>query len=99
LAEELDAVLPPAPSPPTLELVLTPAGPRPGRPPGADWLLGLHAPAGATWGRFAHAVGEPLRAALARLAEAERATGGAARLDVAFAPAPELADLATHPPV
>lgn len=96
----LDAVLPPAAPPPTFELVLQPAREPRGAKPGTGWLLGLHAPAGASWGRYAVAVGDPLVDALAELAEAERAAHPEeARLDVAWAPAPSLADLATHPPV
>jgi class I lanthipeptide synthase len=99
-AAELDAWLPGAPPPPSFELVLGPAREPPGAPPGTGWLLGLHGPAGATWGRFAHALGRPLQAALRDLAAAERrAAPGVARVDVAFAPAPDLADLAAHPPV
>jgi thiopeptide-type bacteriocin biosynthesis protein len=100
--EELAAVTPPAATPPTCELVLMPAREPRGAPPGTGWLVGLHAPAGASWGRFAHLLPGLVAAggALAELADAERrARPGEASLDVAFAPAPELADLAAHPPV
>jgi thiopeptide-type bacteriocin biosynthesis protein len=87
-----------APAPPTAELFLAPTPPRPGARPGAGWLVGLHAPAGASLGRFAHALGAPLIAALEALAAAERrARPDEERLDVAFAPSPTLADLAAHP--
>lgn len=86
--------------PPTAELFLVP-GPRPaGAPPGTGWLLGLHAPAGASLGRFLHALGEPLVDACAEIADAERRLRpGEERVDVAFAPSAELADLCTHPPI
>jgi thiopeptide-type bacteriocin biosynthesis protein len=89
------------PTPPaTAELFITPCRPTPGERAGTGWLLGLHAPAGASWGRFAHALGQPLQHALHELAVAERALAGAPEvLDVAFAPSPRLADLCTHPPV
>src|SRR5262249_26515845 len=87
-AAELDAILPGAPLPPTVELQLAP------RAEPTGWLLGWHAPAGATWGRFAHALPE-VAAALRALAGLEPP----GRLDVAFAPDPALADLATHPPI
>jgi thiopeptide-type bacteriocin biosynthesis protein len=90
----------PAP-PPTCELFLAPTR----RPPGAGvregtgWLLGLHAPAGASWGRFAAALGAPLSRALEALAAAEReARPSEEALDVAFAPSPAHADLCAHPP-
>jgi thiopeptide-type bacteriocin biosynthesis protein len=81
------------PAPPaTCELFLTPAR------PGVPWLLGLHAPAGASWGRFAAAGGPPLARTLAELAAAEQsARPFEERLDVAYAPSPELADLCAHP--
>jgi thiopeptide-type bacteriocin biosynthesis protein len=87
-AAELDAVLPDAPLPATFELLLTP------RRAADGWLLGWHAPAGATWGRFAHAY-PPVADALAELARLEPP----GRLDVAFAPDPGLGDLAAHPPI
>jgi thiopeptide-type bacteriocin biosynthesis protein len=88
----------PAP-PPTCELFLAPA-PRRRGPEGTGWLLGLHAPAGSSWGRFAAALGAPLSRALAALAAAERAgRPDEEALDVAFAPSPALADLCAHPRV
>jgi lantibiotic biosynthesis protein len=88
----LDAVLPALPPPPTCELFLTPVAARTG------WLLGLHAPAGATWGRFAHALGAPLAEALAALSAAEiSAQPDPAQVDVAYAPTEGLADLCAHP--
>ena len=89
----LDQILPALEPPSTCELFLTPTTARTG------WLLGLHAPAGATWGRFAAALGAPLTSALADLHAAEvDARPDHFRLDVAFAPSPDLADLCTHPP-
>jgi thiopeptide-type bacteriocin biosynthesis protein len=83
--------------PPTCELFLAPVAGRAARD-GAGWLLGLHAPAGASWGRFATALGAPLSRALVELSAAERATRPAHEaLDVSFAPAPALADLCAHP--
>src|SRR6185436_7412119 len=61
-------------------------------------LLALHAPAGASWGRHAHALGAPLHAALAELATAEEAAGLPAA-DVSYAPSAALADLCAHPRV
>jgi thiopeptide-type bacteriocin biosynthesis protein len=86
----LDQLLLPADPPPSFELVLTPA------PRGTDWLLGLHAPAGASWGRHGHALGAPMTAALAELHAAERAAGLPAA-DVSYAPSAALADLCAHP--
>jgi lantibiotic biosynthesis protein len=88
------------PLPSTAELFLTPA-PRPaGARPGTGWLVGLHAPAGASLGRFVHALGAPLREACAEIAAAERdARPDEERVDVAFAPSAELADLTAHPPI
>ncbi|HLK90005.1 MAG TPA: thiopeptide-type bacteriocin biosynthesis protein [Polyangia bacterium] len=91
-----------ADAPGTAELFLAPAPQPPGAatPPGTGWLLGLHAPAGASWGRFAHALGAPLREACAELAAVERrARPDELRVDVAFAPNADLADLTAHPPV
>ncbi len=86
---ELDAILPEASTPPTLELFLVPRR-------GTDgWLLGLHGPAGATWGRFAHAGGKRVTAALEELARAEPED----TLDVSWTPSASLADLCTHPPL
>ena len=86
--------------PPTFELFLAPAREPPRAKPGTGWLLGLHAPAGASWGRFAGALGAPMREALAELAAAEKqARPGERALDVVYAPSPALADLCAHPPV
>jgi len=90
--------------PPTAELFVVPAPTRGAASrralAGTGWLLGLHAPAGASWGRFAGALGAPLDRALAALAAAERAARPSEeRLDVAFAPSAALADLCTHPRV
>jgi thiopeptide-type bacteriocin biosynthesis protein len=103
-AGALDAVLPAAAAPATFELFLTPAPARPRARakarPGDGWLIGLHAPAGASWGRFATALGAPLKEALRALADAEAAARpDEQRLDVAFAPSPGLADLCAHPPL
>ncbi|HEY2900166.1 MAG TPA: thiopeptide-type bacteriocin biosynthesis protein [Polyangia bacterium] len=88
----------PAP-PPTAELFLSPCRAVRGARPGTDWLLGLHAPGGASWGRFAHALTPALPGALRALAAAERAAfPDQETVDVAFAPSPALADLCTHPP-
>jgi thiopeptide-type bacteriocin biosynthesis protein len=98
--EALDAILPALGVPPTFELFLSPAREPARAAPGTGWLLGLHAPAGATWGRFAGALGAPMREALAELAVAEtRARPGERALDVAYAPSPALADVCAHPPV
>jgi thiopeptide-type bacteriocin biosynthesis protein len=87
----------PAP-PPTCELFLGPTPPPRGAREGTGWLLGLHAPAGSSWGRFAAALGPALQRALHTLAAAEReARPEHEALDVAFAPSPSLADLCTHP--
>jgi thiopeptide-type bacteriocin biosynthesis protein len=95
LADQVDT-----PLPATAELFLAPVPRRSGRPPGTGWLLGLHAPAGASFGRFAHALGAPLQEACADIAGAERRLRPhEARLDVAFAPSAALADLCTHPKV
>ncbi|HEV3032833.1 MAG TPA: thiopeptide-type bacteriocin biosynthesis protein, partial [Polyangia bacterium] len=86
-------------TPPTCELFLAPVAGRRAQS-GAGWLLGLHAPAGASWGRFAAALGAPLTRALDALAIAERdARPEQEALDVAFAPSPALADLCAHPRV
>jgi thiopeptide-type bacteriocin biosynthesis protein len=83
----------PAP-PPSCELFLTPTR----SPSGAGWGLGLHAPAGASWGRFASALGAPLARALEALEAAERAAlPDHEVVDVAFAPSPTLAELCAHP--
>jgi thiopeptide-type bacteriocin biosynthesis protein len=84
--------------PPSCELFLAPAREPRGARAGTGWLLGLHAPAGASWGRFAAALGAPLARALDALGAAEReARPWHEALDVSFAPAPALADLCTHP--
>jgi lantibiotic biosynthesis protein len=99
-AATLDELLPPGQPPPSFELLLTPCTPAPRQSPGEGWLLGLHAPAGASWGRFAHLAGAALAAALDELSAAEKAARPDERtIDVAFAPSPMLADLCTHPSV
>ena len=96
----LDPFLPKTPLPATFELHLAPAREPRRAPPGTGWLLGLHGPAGASWGRFAHALGDELQAALQELAAAEREASPAEEaLDVAYASSTELADLCAHPPV
>jgi len=98
--EALDPILPALGMPPTIELFLSPAREPLRAAPGTGWLLGLHAPGGATWGRFAGALAGPMREALAELAAAEaRARPGEKALDVVYAPSPALADLCVHPPV
>ncbi len=100
LSAALDGVGP-AP-PPTCELFLAPTPARgrarKGSAEGAGWLLGLHAPAGSSWGRFAAALGAPLARALDAVAAAERdARPAHEALDVSFAPSAALADLCAHP--
>jgi len=96
----LDSILPALGMPSTFELFLSPAREPPRAAPGTGWLLGLHAPGGATWGRFAGALGVPMREALAELATAEEQARPRERaLDVTYAPSPALADLCAHPPV
>jgi thiopeptide-type bacteriocin biosynthesis protein len=96
----LDAIVPAVGVPPTFELFLSPAREPPRARPGTDWLLGLHAPAGASWGRFAGALGTPMGEALAELAAAEKqARPGERAVDVVYAPSPALADLCAHAPV
>ncbi len=98
--DELGDLLPWFDPPPSFELVLAPARNTPRKPPGSGWLLGLHAPAGASFGRFAEALGEPMTAALRALAVLEaQAHPGELALDVVFAAAPGLADLSAHPPI
>ena len=88
------------PLPPTAELFLMPMRRPPGAGSGTGWLLGLHAPAGASWGRFVHALGTPLADACAEIAEAERRRlPSEERVDVAFTPNAALADLCAHPPI
>ena len=89
LGEPVDGALPD-----TAELFLIPTPPRRGQSPGTGWLLGLHGPAGASLGRFAHALGAAGAEALAEIAAAEPPE----RLDVAFTPSAELADVCAHPP-
>jgi len=97
-AEALDAILPAVGMPPTFELFLSPACEPPRAQPGTGWLLGLHAPAGASWGRFAGVLAEPMHEALTALAFDEtRARPGERALDVAYAPSSALADLCAHP--
>ncbi len=80
------------------ELFLAPAPRRPGKPPGTGWLLGLHAPAAASLGRFGHALGSEAIRAIAELEAAERhARPAEISVDVAFAPTPALTDLAARP--
>ena len=94
----VDLAAPPLPA--TAELFLAPVPRQPRSPPGTGWLLGVHAPAGASFGRFAHALGAPMTDALSALDAAERrARPSAEVIDVAFAPSPELADLVARPPV
>jgi thiopeptide-type bacteriocin biosynthesis protein len=96
----LDAILPALGTPPTFELFLSPAREPPRAAPGTGWLLGLHAPGGASWGRFAGVLGAPMREALAELAAVEKqARPGERALDVVYAPSPAQADLCAHPPV
>jgi thiopeptide-type bacteriocin biosynthesis protein len=98
--DSLESLLPAVPVPDSFELHLGPAREPRRAPPGTGWLLGLHGPAGASWGRFAHALGDDLRSALADLAATEvDATSGQDVVDVAFAPSASLADLCAHPPV
>lgn len=95
----IEPLLPPLPPLPSFEVFLAPTVGS-GGPPGTGWLLGLHAPAGASWGRFAEALGRPAQKALGALAAAERAAyPGWTFTDVSFAPSAALADLAVHPPV
>jgi thiopeptide-type bacteriocin biosynthesis protein len=96
----LDQLLPELGTPPSFEMFLSPAREPARAAAGTDWLLGLHAPAGASWGRFAAALGAPMTDALVELAEAEeRGRPGEMALDVAYASSPALADLCAHPPV
>lgn len=98
--EALERLLPEQGLPASFELFLSPAREPARAAAGTDWLLGLHAPAGATWGRFAAALGQPMTDTLAELAEAEeRARPGEAALDVAYASSPAQADLCAHPAV
>jgi thiopeptide-type bacteriocin biosynthesis protein len=86
--------------PRTAELFLVPAPTGRRDAAGTGWLLGLHAPAGASFGRFGHALGAPLREALTELDTAERrAFPDDERVDVAFTPSAPLSALAAHPPI
>lgn len=107
--DTLDLLLPPAPAPLTAELFLSPSL-RPARKKAraaasaAGWLLGLHAPAGASWGRFLHGLSDEARTALAptlaALVAAEKAASpGEESVDVAYAATASLADLGHHPPL
>ena len=97
VAEALEGV--PPVTPPTFELMLTPMKEAPRQPPGTGWLLGLHAPAGASVGRVAVALGDRGSRLLRELAAAEaEARPGEEALDVAYAASPSLADLSQHPP-
>lgn len=98
--EALDSLLPAVSVPDSFELHLAPTREPRRTSPGTNWLLGLHGPAGASWGRFAHALGEDLQTALRALATAEaEASPQQDIVDVAFASSPALADLCAHPPV
>jgi len=80
------------------ELFLAPVPRRPRQPPGTGWLLGLHAPAGASLGRFGHALGADATEAMSDLEAAERrARPLEIAADVSFAPTPALTDLAARP--
>jgi thiopeptide-type bacteriocin biosynthesis protein len=80
------------------ELFLAPLPRRPRKPPGTGWLLGLHAPAAASLGRFGHALGADALAAITELEAAERrARPTEMSVDVGFAPTPALTDLAARP--
>jgi len=99
-AQDLEPLLDDTALPPTAELFVTPGRARPGAAAGQGWLLGLHAPAGASWGRFAAALGDAGRPLFDDLREAEiRARPDEQALDVVFAPSARLADLCTHPPL
>jgi len=101
-ADELEPLLPLAAPPATCELFLTPCRPGPAAATGDGWLLGLHAPAGASWGRFAGALAGEAAADLPfeALREGERrARPDERHLDVAFAPSSRVAELCAHPPL
>jgi len=99
--EALEQALREVPGPPlpcSAELFLAPTRRRPRQPPGTGWLLGVHAPAGASLGRFGHALGADAVGAIAELEAAERqARPLESSVDVAFAPTPALTDLASRP--
>ncbi len=99
-SENIEPLLPTVDIPATCELFLAPCKPRAGKPPGEGWLLGLHAPAGASWGRFAHALPDGGATLLEPLRTAElRARPGERRMDVIFAPSDGLGDICAHPPL
>ena len=99
-AEDIAPLLPEALAPPTCELFVTPSRGHPGQPAGTGWLLGVHAPAGASWGRFATGLGVDGEELLADLRRAEEAAHPEARvLDVVFAPNARLAELCAHAPL
>lgn len=90
--DALDAVLPAAEPPPSFELFLTPTT----SDRGTGWLLGTHAPAGASLGRFgAHVMGEisDLRDVMAQ------AYPDCRFVSLSYAPTPATADLATNGPI
>ncbi len=91
---DLDAFLPAIDPLPSFELFLTPTKDSHG------WLLGLHGPAGATWGRYVQGLGDKAHRALVALHREEtRSDPMIQAVDVAFAASPDLADLGQHPPV
>jgi thiopeptide-type bacteriocin biosynthesis protein len=102
-AAEVEAALTdfPEPARPTsIELFLSPCREPRGAKRGTGWLLGLHAPAGSSWGRFSHALGGLLSPAFTELRAAEKgAETGEEHLDVIFSPTTALAELCTHPPL
>ncbi len=100
-SDKLASLLPDESLPPTCELFLTPTSQAvPEGRAGEGWLLGLHAPAGASWGRFGHALGKDVQPLFEALTRAEAAVRpGEQALDVVFVPAPSVADVCTHPPV
>ena len=101
-ADELAALLPDTQPPATCELFLTPSRQQPKATPGAGWLLGLHAPAGASWGRFAGPLAgdQDAQQMFADLKAGERwARPDEEWIDVAFAPSARVADLCAHPPL
>ncbi|HEX2659267.1 MAG TPA: thiopeptide-type bacteriocin biosynthesis protein, partial [Polyangia bacterium] len=99
-SHDLDPLLAPTALPPTAELFLTPTRTQPGGRSGDGWLLGLHAPAGASWGRFAIALGDQARPLFEDLRDAEAHARPEERtLDVVFTPNARLADLCVHPPL
>jgi hypothetical protein len=99
-SEDIEPLLPPVAIPATCELFLTPRGADARRPQGDGWLLGLHAPAGASWGRFAHTLGDAAAALMEPLRAAELLVRpGEQRLDVVFTPNDGLGDICAHPPL